>query len=134
MSHATSNKLYAGTCHLSIEKRLDYIDRSAIIVITNIRKGADAQLAKNRQVAGPAGTLHLHPETVTDPLFQNSDFFDPRDLVQVKYEMLRRALIDKASITDAASAFGFGGKVRREARRRGQNAKGRRNENGSELP
>jgi transposase len=53
------------------------------------------------------GTLHLHPETVTDPLFQNSDFFDPRDLVQVKYEMLRRALIDKASITDAASAFGF---------------------------
>jgi transposase len=53
------------------------------------------------------GSLHPHPETVTDPLFQNSDFFDPQDLVQVKYEMLRRALIDKASITDAASAFGF---------------------------
>src|SRR5215468_4557609 len=59
------------------------------------------------QVLRQLGTLHPHPEAVTDPLFQNSDFFDPHDLVQVKYEMLRRALIDKASITDAASAFGF---------------------------
>jgi hypothetical protein len=26
---------------------------------------------------------------VTDPLFRDSAFFDPDDLVQVKYEMLR---------------------------------------------
>jgi hypothetical protein len=26
---------------------------------------------------------------VTDLLFREDDFFDPRDLVQVKYEMLR---------------------------------------------
>ena len=40
------------------------------------------------------GVLHPHPEWVRDPLFQGSDFFDPRDLVQVRYEMLRRHLVN----------------------------------------
>jgi hypothetical protein len=35
------------------------------------------------------GALHPHPEQVTDELFLTDEFFDPRDLVQVKYEMLR---------------------------------------------
>jgi hypothetical protein len=35
-------------------------------------------------------SLHPHPEQVTDELFLTHEFFDPRDLVQVKYEMLRR--------------------------------------------
>ena len=34
--------------------------------------------------------LHPHPEHVTDDLFVTREFFDPRDVVQVKYEMLRR--------------------------------------------
>jgi len=35
--------------------------------------------------------LHPHPEQVRDPLFTaGSPFFDPRDLVQVKYTRLRR--------------------------------------------
>ena len=33
--------------------------------------------------------LNLHPERVTDPLFQQNEFYDPHDLVQVKYEMLQ---------------------------------------------
>lgn len=53
------------------------------------------------------GTLNPHPEKVTDSLFQGNDFFDPRDLVQVKYEMLRRVRVDKAAVTQASSAFGF---------------------------
>src|SRR3982750_4045716 len=53
------------------------------------------------------GVLNPHPEAVTDPLFQTSDFFDPQDLIQVKYEMLRRVEIDKAPITEAATAFGL---------------------------
>ena len=36
------------------------------------------------------GTLNPHPDAVTDPLFHTGDFFDPADLLQVKYEMLRR--------------------------------------------
>jgi len=53
------------------------------------------------------GTLHPHPEDVADPLFQDSEFFDPRDIVQVKYEMLRRVRVDGRSVTEAASLFGF---------------------------
>lgn len=53
------------------------------------------------------GSLNPHPESVTDPLFEGSDFFDARDLVQVKYEMLRRVRIEQRPITESASAFGF---------------------------
>ena len=53
------------------------------------------------------GTLNPHPEKVTDSFFQENDFFDPRDLVQVKYEMLRRVRVDKAAVTQASSSFGF---------------------------
>ena len=53
------------------------------------------------------GTLNPHSEGVTDPLFQTGDFFDPEDLVQVKYEMLRRVRVDKESVSQSASAFGF---------------------------
>jgi len=51
--------------------------------------------------------LNPHPGDVTDPLFAASDFFDPRDLVQVKYEMVRRALTDGLPVATSASAFGF---------------------------
>jgi transposase len=54
-----------------------------------------------------AGTVHLHPQRVTDPLFLSAPFFDAHDLVQVKYEMLRRVQADGGSITAAAAAFGF---------------------------
>ncbi len=53
------------------------------------------------------GVLNPQPERVVDPLFAESDFFDPRDLVQVKYEMVRRVETDGASVTAAAAAFGF---------------------------
>ena len=53
------------------------------------------------------GVLNPHPEAVTDPLFQTADFFDPQDLLQVKYEMLRRVEVDKAPVTEAAAAFGL---------------------------
>jgi transposase len=49
-----------------------------------------------------------HPEAVTDPAFlRGQPFFDARDLVQVKYEMLRRVHTDGLTITAAAAAFGF---------------------------
>jgi transposase len=51
--------------------------------------------------------LNPRPEKVTDSLFASGDFFDPRDLVQVKYEMLRRSQVDGQSISRAAKEFGF---------------------------
>jgi len=53
------------------------------------------------------GSLNPRPQDVTDPLFASDSFFDPRDLVQVKYEMLRRVQSEGHSITRAATAFGF---------------------------
>jgi len=52
-------------------------------------------------------TLNSHPEKVTDALFQEHDFFDPRDLLQVKYEMLHRVRVEGWSVKRAAETFGF---------------------------
>ena len=52
------------------------------------------------------GTLHPHPDDVRDPLFASHEFFDPRDLVQVKYEMLRRVDVDGQPVARTADAFG----------------------------
>jgi transposase len=50
--------------------------------------------------------LHPHPDRVRDPLFTSgSPFFDPRDLVQVKYELLRRVRVDGDSVAHATSLF-----------------------------
>jgi hypothetical protein len=53
------------------------------------------------------GILNPHPHLVTDPLFQTGDFFDPEDLAQVKYEMLRGVRVDKQSVSQSSSSFGF---------------------------
>ena len=53
------------------------------------------------------GTLNPTPQNVRDPKFREGDFFDPRDAVQVKYEMLRRVSIDQASVTEASDEYGF---------------------------
>ena len=59
------------------------------------------------QVLRQQGLLHPHPESVTDSFFRQHPFFDPQDSLQVKYEMLRRVLIDHVSVTEAAASFGF---------------------------
>jgi transposase len=53
------------------------------------------------------GSLNPHPGQVTDELFRTNDFFDARDLVQVKYEMLRRVQNDGQSVSRSAADFGF---------------------------
>jgi len=67
------------------------------------KRGVDekaAELARTR-------TLNAHPETVVDEVFSGSEFFDARDVVQVKYEMVRRVEADGVSVSAASSAFGF---------------------------
>ncbi len=54
-----------------------------------------------------SGTLYTNVHNVRDEQFASHEFFDPRDLVQVKYEMLRRALVEGVSVTEATAAFGF---------------------------
>jgi len=59
--------------------------------------------------AALAGTrcLNPRPEQVRDPAFLAGDFFDARDAVQVKYEMVRKVKADGAPVTAAAAAFGY---------------------------
>jgi transposase len=52
-------------------------------------------------------TLNPRPEGVTDEEFGSSEFFDARDLVQVKYEMVRRVRVDGEAVSRSAAAFGF---------------------------
>ncbi len=52
------------------------------------------------------GTLNPAPEKVHDPKFREQEFFDPRDVVQVKYEMLRRVSVENASVTHATEEYG----------------------------
>ena len=51
--------------------------------------------------------LNPHPEQVTDEAFLSGEFFDARDAVQVKYEMVRRVSVDGAPVTATAAAFGY---------------------------
>lgn len=53
------------------------------------------------------GTLNTSPEKVKASGFQKGEFFDPRDIVQVKYEMLRRVRMENVTVTQAADEFGF---------------------------
>lgn len=64
------------------------------------RGGKAQELARSR-------TLNPRPEAVVDDGFRSSEFFDARDLVQVKYEMVRRVEADGLSVSAAAGAFGF---------------------------
>ena len=52
------------------------------------------------------GTLNPRPDSVSDALFKENPFFDPKDLLQVRYEMLRRHTAEKVSIVDVAARFG----------------------------
>jgi transposase len=51
--------------------------------------------------------LNPHPEAVIDEAFSASEFLDPRDLVQVKYEMVRRVRIEGDTVVSSAAEFGF---------------------------
>jgi len=73
-----------------------------VVAVARKRKSdaKEAALAETR-------TLNPRPEAVGDEQFVSSEFLDARDLVQVKYEMVRRVRVDGAPVARAAAAFGF---------------------------
>ena len=94
----------------SLRYGLDSFARWYIIRLTCMKRTAGSR--SNRAVDAKSealrqtGALHPNPEDVHDEAFRRDEFFDPRDLVQVRYEMLRRHQIDGDAVTDASSAFG----------------------------
>lgn len=67
------------------------------------RKKSDPKI----EVLREHGTLNPGPDQVVDPAFLEDEFFDPRDLLQVKYEMLRRVRCDGHSVVQATRQFGL---------------------------
>ncbi len=67
------------------------------------KKGSNAK----RKILGQNGTLNKNPDKVADNNFKNIAFFDPNDIVQVKYEMLRSAQKEGVGILKASEAYGF---------------------------
>ena len=63
--------------------------------------------AAKRQALMQSGTLNKNADKVADPKFRNMAFFDPNDLIQVKYEMLRSAQKEGTGILKASETFGF---------------------------
>ena len=82
--------------------RYDSAARSAEIAM---RTKSDSKHKKVRALL-EEGTLNSAPEKVRDAKFRGSEFFDPHDIVQVKYEMLRRVSIEKASVVSATEEYG----------------------------
>ena len=76
------------------------------------RQGEDPKVAALRAER----SLNPRPEAVSDERFAASEFLDARDLVQVKYEMVRRVRVDGEAVTRSAQEFGS--RARRSMRRR----------------
>jgi transposase len=59
-----------------------------------------------REALAKEGVLNPRPEAIRDTLFTGNPFFDAKDLVQVRYEMVRRHRVDRVAISEASSNFG----------------------------
>ena len=62
---------------------------------------------RKTQLLRQHGGLNRRSDRVRAPWFLGNRFFDARDLVQVKYEMLRHVRIEGADKTQAAALFGL---------------------------
>ena len=60
-----------------------------------------------RKALQAAGTFNPRAAQVHHPLFQQSSFFDPQDLLQLKYETLRALEVEGCPIAKAAREFGL---------------------------
>jgi transposase len=89
---------------------------STVAIAAGFLSGA-TELSKDRGPTGPipdvklaalaaTGTLNHNPTAVVDPPFRDGGFFDPRDLLQLRYEMVRRHRVDAVPVAVTARLFG----------------------------
>ena len=98
------------------------------ILLPNLVKGLSLRLyllyifhsmppdPKKIQALRSSGALNRHPEKVRHPLFREHDFFDPHDMVQVKYETVRAVELDSRPIAQASQDFALSRATIYEAR------------------
>jgi len=87
----------------------DALDTGTDVVYNDVDTMARARSRPDDSKAAAlrrAGALHAHPEAVQDEAFGAHEFFDRRDRVQVKYEMLRRHRVEGRAVSRVAAGFG----------------------------
>jgi transposase len=77
-----------------------------IIRLTHMPRQRPAPEDPKAAALRAAGALHPHPDRVTDELFARTPFFDRRDRVQVKYEMLRAHTTEGRQVSKVTRVFG----------------------------
>jgi len=98
--------VYYSLIHLTIIFLYD------IIYFTLTRSTKEVVKTKNKndqktKFLSEQGVLNQHPERVKDSRFKENEFFDPRDLLQVKYEMIRKVTTEGKPVIQASQDFGF---------------------------
>jgi transposase len=101
---AAITRKYRCIYRLKFRKLLDTIPIGDTIIVTMIRRTPKSD--RKQRALEESGTLNPHAQHVQDPVFVGSEFFDPRDLIQVKYEMLRRVRTEGQSVIKASALFG----------------------------
>ena len=66
------------------------------------RRNSDSKLVALKATS----TFNRNPQAIIDPLFRGGGFFDPRDLLQVRYEMVRRHRVEDVPVAMTARLFG----------------------------
>lgn len=78
-----------------------------LLALTPSRPTMDPDPPTRRRAAlERQGLLNPGANALRDPLFADRDFFDPDDIVQVRYEMLRAGRVGERSVAETAAAFG----------------------------
>lgn len=79
------------------------VEDSGIIIFTHMSSDPQAK----RHALQATGTLNPRAAQVRHPLFQHSAFFDPQDLLQLKYETVRALEVEHYPLAKAAREFGL---------------------------
>src|SRR5437773_1456125 len=88
------------------------IDHSNLVCIKYLTYGLGCIIGSfmitpaKRKALLASGTLNPHPEAVRSELF-HTDFFNPYDFAQVKYEMLRAHSVDEDAVAEVCRQFGL---------------------------
>ena len=100
-------RIKAGQNNIILQKPLTFGYYMYVIIVTLMSpsKKHETEDSKARSLR-EHHALHPHPEKVSDDAFQQHEFLDSRDGVQVRYEMLRRHRLEGKPVSEVARAFG----------------------------
>src|SRR5260221_9419781 len=108
--YAYASGITSGIFQLTAARR---VRLCGIIIFTRMPPDPHAK----RKALQAAGTFNSRAAQVRHPLFERSSFFDPEDLLQLKYETLRSVELEKYPIAKAARDFGLSRPTIYEAQR-----------------